>query len=657
MTAHALSLLRWTLLALLALLLLAVLVLALAGEHLKHPLERLASAKLGVPVQIAGDVHARLLSLTPQISAQGVSLGSPPWESRALGSIERVHLEVKLLALLRGRLVLHRLELIRPQIYLHRDRQGRVNWSQENEAPSNAPAGPPPRLPVIRDLLIEEGHVSFNDEIRETRLRSSLEARQRVTPGSALPLRISGDGSFNGAPFSLRLAGAPLLHLNAGQRYPFEIDITAGDTKLRLEGALRRAFDFGAFEARLSASGRDLADLYHFLQVPLPNSPPYKIGMELAREGTRVKVTGLAGTLGDSDIAGNLEVDVTAKRPVVTGELRSRQLLADDVGAFLGGKGAGSLRAPAQSPDQERLFPDTHLQVERIRMADADLRLHADALEVVNLQMQDVALHLRLTDGFLSVDPLQLRLPQGEVSGIVRVDAREGTPFTQADLHLKDIELAQLHARTPQARPPLSGHAQGRIRFAGEGDSVHRTLASAQGTVTLVVPQGEISTAFAELTGIDVAEGLGLLLKGDDAHTPIRCGMANFEVEHGVMQAQTLLIDTQDVRITGRGAIRLGPEEYDLQIRGEPKKPRIGRVRAPILVSGHLLEPKFGVRLEGAAKQGVVAAALGALLSPIAALLAFVDPGLAKDANCAALLSSPPAQQAAPEAAAEASGH
>jgi len=252
---------------------------------------------------------------------------------------------------------------------------------------------------------------------------------------------------------------------------------------------------------------------------------------------------------------------------------------------------------------------------------------------------------------------VQLRLPQGEVSGFVRVDAREDTPFTQANLHLKDIELAQLHGRAQQSRAPLTGLAQGRIRIAGEGDSVHRTLGSAQGTVTLVVPNGGVSSAFAELTGIDVAEGLGLLLKGDDAHTQIRCGMAEFQVEHGVMQAQTLIIDTQDVRITGRGAIRLGPEEYDLQIQGEPKKPRIGRVRAPILLSGHLLDPKIGVRIEGAAKQGVVAAALGALLSPIAALLAFVDPGLAKDENCAALLSSPPAQQAAPGVAPQGGGH
>src|SRR4029077_12243832 len=97
--------------------------------------------------------------------------------------------------------------------------------------------------------------------------------------------------------------------------------------------------------------------------------PPYKISFELARDGAHVKVSQLAGSLGTSDIGGELDVDVSAKRPVVTGELRSRRVLARDVGAFLGGASAGNAGA-----DNGRLFPDSHLQVERVRMADADLR-------------------------------------------------------------------------------------------------------------------------------------------------------------------------------------------------------------------------------------------------------------------------------------------
>jgi pyruvate/2-oxoglutarate dehydrogenase complex dihydrolipoamide acyltransferase (E2) component len=75
-------------------------------------------------------------------------------------------------------------------------------------------------------------------------------------------------------------------------------------------------------------------------------------------------------------------------------------------------------------------------------------------------------------------------------------------------------------------------------------------------------------------------------------------------------------------------------------------------LRSPVEINGHLLKPSIGIDAGDTVKQGAVAAALGAALTPVAALLAFIDPGLAKDENCAALLDSaktPPAKTASNE--------
>ena len=60
---------------------------------------------------------------------------------------------------------------------------------------------------------------------------------------------------------------------------------------------------------------------------------------------------------------------------------------------------------------------------------------------------------------------------------------------------------------------------------------------------------------------------------------------------------------------------------------------------APITISGPILSPKVSVKKGGMIAQGGAALALGALLSPAALLVPFVDAGLAKDANCASLLA------------------
>jgi AsmA family protein len=117
------------------------------------------------------------------------------------------------------------------------------------------------------------------------------------------------------------------------------------------------------------------------------------------------------------------------------------------------------------------------------------------------------------------------------------------------------------------------------------------------------------------------------------------------------MRAQNFVIDTTNVQITGSGVVRLGPEELDLAIKGDPKKMRLGRLRTPIKVEGHLLKPKIGVNLTQTLKQGAIATAIGAVIAPLAAVIAFVDPGLAKNADCASLLATAEQSRGAPVAA------
>jgi hypothetical protein len=99
---------RWIGISLAALI--GVLILFVARfdwNWLKHPLERVASAKLGRSVTIAGDLQVRPWSWTPAIALNGLTLGPPPWEpDRPLAKVERLEIQVKLLPLLGGRVIL-----------------------------------------------------------------------------------------------------------------------------------------------------------------------------------------------------------------------------------------------------------------------------------------------------------------------------------------------------------------------------------------------------------------------------------------------------------------------------------------------------------------------------------------------------------------------
>jgi uncharacterized protein involved in outer membrane biogenesis len=136
-----------------------------------------------------------------------------------------------------------------------------------------------------------------------------------------------------------------------------------------------------------------------------------------------------------------------------------------------------------------------------------------------------------------------------------------------------------------------------------------------------------------------VIKGLGLYLAKDQSETDVRCAVADFQATHGILSARTLVLDTDPVVATGKGTIDLNAETLNLVLQGHPKRFQLIRIAAPITLSGHLKSPKIGVKSGSAPLQLLAGIGLGAALGPLAAILPFVDPGLAKNADCAGLVA------------------
>lgn len=622
---------------------------------MKGPIERMASARSGRTVKIAGDIDVRPWSWTPSFAVSGLTIGNPPWErSKPMARIERLQVQIKLLPLLKGEVILPRVEIIRPQIYLHREASGRANWTFENTTPSNEPQGPPPHLPVVRDFLIDGGRLDVRDELMKLTVQGTIQAREKVSKADPQAFRIEAKGTLNEKPFAARIAGGPLVNLDPDRPYPFDLAIDAGDIRVAADGRVKKPFDLGRVSLNVGGSGSDLADLYYLTHLALPNTPPFRLTAHIERNEKKIRVSNVHGTVGRSDIGGDLLVDVSRERPRVCGHVDSKRLRLADLVAPLGGKpNAGdTLQGQAEKPKPSkkgaeeaapanaRLFPTARLQVARVRAMDGDVTFRAHSIQAGSLPLKEVAFDVKLDNGLLSVAPFAFEMPQGKLSGSVHIDARGETPRTRVDVRVKDVQLDQLKGKAPDAKPPLGGLVQARAAFEGTGDSVHDFMAGADGRVSAVIPRGQVNEAFAELTGINVARGLGLLLSGSDERTEIRCGVAQFNVKDGTMHAANVVFDTTNVKISGRGEVRLGPEELDLEIKGRPKKFRVARLRTPVELNGHLRKPSIGIDAGDAVKQGAVAAALGVALTPVASLLAFIDPGLASDENCATLLQT-----------------
>jgi uncharacterized protein involved in outer membrane biogenesis len=623
---------------------------------LRGPIGRYASAQLQREVVIAGDLRVHPWSFSPKAEAYGLRIGQPAWaksvdpDAGQMAQVQRVAVQIKILPLLRGQVILPFLAIDKADVRLLRDKDGRANWTF-----GAAKSDKPLKLPAVQRFVINEGKLRVDDRKGGALFVGTVNAQERAgEKGGRFVLE--GKGSLNKSAFVAQVTGGPLLNISPSRPYPFDADIRAGSTHITAEGAVTKPFDLGRFETQLSVSGADLNRLHDLIGLTLPNTPPYKISGHLVRKGDRYDFEKLSGRVGDSDISGDLFVLTGRERPYLEADLRSRRLDFDDVGSLFGaapatGRGetasAGQKVEAAQRDANQRLLPDATLQVDRIRAMDAKVSYRAETVNAPNLPLRKVSAEVVLDKGVLTVDPLALTFSRGDLKGKVRLDARPATPRTDIDVRLLNARLEDFIPFKADGKPAIEGAVMARAKLTGTGNSVHRAASTADGSVTLVAPRGQIRQAFAELLGVNASKGLLLLLSKSDKETPVRCAVADFDVKNGVMTTSTLVADTGVVLAKGRGTVNLATERMDFRIEGDSKKPRLVRLFIPITIKGPIMAPKPGLDVSKTVGQGGIAAALGSLVNPLAALLPFVTTGEAKDADCAGLVSAA-RQQGAP---------
>jgi uncharacterized protein involved in outer membrane biogenesis len=655
---------KWAGIILIAVAAALVLVLALFDWNLLRPaLAKEITAKTGRQTTIAGDLRVHLWSWNPSIEVNEISLKNPSWADRPIMfGARRIGISVSLARLLRGQLVIPEIDLVEPTINLEREADGKASWELGDKVGAPKPASQPAKLPTIRRLIVERGKLHVVDQIRKLTFSGSLVAADQAGRNDSAAFQIRCTGTLNGKPFGLEANGGPLIDLEPDKPYSVSTRLTAADITLESNIKFSKPFDFGSLEVKFVVAGNDLADVYYLTGLALPNTPKYRLAATVQVDGSLIEINDLQGHLGSSDISGKGHVDTAGKIPSLTATLFSKQLNIADLAPTLGEQAPPTdalaaqpqkAASPASSSPQPSppapsagvppskgglLLPDADLQVNRVRGMNADVTYRAAAVAAPKVPMKAVGFHLVLDNGVLTINPLSFALDVGQFSGSVQINARKDVPETAIDMRIEKIDLGQFKSAS-MTSAPLQGVLQGRFQFHGAGSSLHKFAAASDGTVSVVIPHGQIREAFAQLTGINVLKGLGLLLTKQGGDADIRCGIIDLKDHDGSLNTTTVYVDTSNVLITGRGHINLRDESIDLALQGDPKNVTFVRLRSPISIHGTLENPGVGLKAGKLAEQVGEAVALGAVLTPAAAALAFVDPGLAKDKDCSTVLA------------------
>lgn len=563
---------------------------------------------------------------THGIAANGVVLDNAGWaQAPHLFKADRVEVEWRPWALWRGDFVLARVRLDAPDLRLERDAELRANWRFSDD-PVRDPL--PGWLPRVDALHVANGHLELLEATRRTALAVQLQSGEPTAPGRQPPLEVAGGGRYRDQPFELQgRISSPLrlLETAPGARYWIDLQATAGATKARVAGGLRSVLQLQDFELDFAIEGPDMAALYPLLGLAIPETAAYALDGRLGRTGSTWHYRDMRGTVGNSDLAGDVAVHAGREPTLFEADLVSETLDLDDLAGFVGG------RPQADDGRPGRVFPDHPYDTGKLRSMDARVSLVAETLQAPPLPFESMDAELRLKGGELRLDPITFGFAGGRVGGTVLLDARQDPMQADIRLEASGLQLPRLLPDTEAARS--QGALGGRVALAGRGGSVSAIMASADGEAGLAMGRGRISNYLMELMGLDIAEMIRFKL-GEDREVAVHCAYADFEVAGGIARARGLAFDTSDTLVLGKGSVDLGRERLDLVLEPRPKDRSPLSLRSPLALTGTFRDPDVAPQGGPLLLRGAAAAALYALAPP-AALLALVETGPGGSADCA----------------------
>jgi uncharacterized protein involved in outer membrane biogenesis len=651
----------------------ALVLLVAVGEivgwpFLRGPIERKMSETFERPVALGPGFRIRFIG-SVRVRADTIAVGPPAWDTAPTQPSPFVDATATYVVVPYATLwnlyrksgaplYLRTLEVDDLKARLVREAGGRANWALLPDTGEPKAATP---IPTFERLVLRSGHVVLNDALTAVKVDAkvrtdegsgtganpSASAAAASSSGAQAPgagLVVEGSGSYKGNPLTFHVESEgvlPLLATDEGATpVRLAFDARAGQSRVKFDGKAVDVFRLTGVDGSYEVAGPSLAAIGDAIGVTLPTTAAFAIEGLLKKQGKLYTTQVRRLSVGTSRLGGQFNFDTAPETPLLTGELNGQRLALADLGPAIG---AGIDKgAPNPPPPPGKVLPQREFDLPSLRLMDADVRVrlaHADFGSELLQPFAPLEAQVVLQRGVLSLKNVVARTSGGELSGNLQLDSTPAQPKFGADIRWSGIRLEQWlklgNPRDRQAqeggRPPpyVTGNVLGAAKLQGSGRSTARIVGSLSGTITTAVRQGSVSHLAIEAMGLDVAQALGTLLKGDET-LKMDCALLRLTAREGAVTTDMGVVDTSDTTVLLTGGLSLADERLALRLTAKPKDFSPLTLRAPLNVAGSFADPT--VRPEAKAlSMKLLAAAVLAAVNPWAAVLPLMDMGDKED--------------------------
>ena len=613
------------------------------GRFLKPTFEKYASRFAERPVRVAGDFQFYFDPLDLKFRAEGLTVANPAWATRPnLWESRLIDTRVATLPLIFGTKRIHFIELADAHIDGEWDAQHKRNtWTFGPGAPF--------QMPEIERATVSGTTVRYRDpkmqllaDVRFQTVNAEASAKGAHIDNA---IRFAGEGSVRGEAFTLTGAQTSPNDLMAGGRNQFELHARAVSTQLDVAGTLPGATIIEGADLTVGVRGQNLRRVFDLAGIAVPDTRAYRLRSHFTKAGGEYRFTAIRGTYGNSDLAGSMTVSMPNDRMKLTADLSSRLVDLVDIGPFIGYNPQalatkGVTAAVKQTGAAPRLLPDAPLRVDAISAFDANVKYTIKDVRQPFVPISNINLTLGLDHKLLTLSPLNFDIAGGHLDSDISIDARVPAVVTKYDIRLSPTPLATLFAKFGVSKAGTDGTVKARVAMTGTGDTLRQSLATSNGRIAVILPRGTFWTQYIQLSEFDIGTFVQKMFqKKLKEPVQVNCGLIGFTVRDGTAAADPILIDTTKNVMIAKGGFSFKDESIDMAFRADAKKISLFSGQSPVGINGHFAAPGVQIISPQLIARGGAAVALGVVATPVAAMLAFVDPGDAKSTACGPVLA------------------
>lgn len=580
-----------------------------------------------------------------RVVAERMRFANPSWAGREqMLSVEKIEADIRMLSLLRRRLVLSEVHVLKPDLWLETDAEGRFNGNLDREQRDTESAV------ELGEVVLDQGRLRFVQKHTQSDVQVLFESTA-AADYQAGRLNVSASGRWHGLELAAKGTGDAVLRLReVDQPYAFDVAASIGATKVKAAGSVTGLAKPTAADLRVQGEGPSLAEWYRIAGLGLPNTPPYRTAGRVRLDGKAWHYEDFTSRVGNSDLAGRVRFELRPARPFISGSLVSQRLDFEDFAPVVGKTapapastpvpkaGRSKPKAPkATAVPSSKLMPAFSFSSQKWDTLDADIRFEGRSIQNVGkLPFERLKMHVVMDNRRLTLDPLQFGFAGGELNGKFNIDGRSEPMAARLEARAQRLKLDALLPQLNNTRMAL-GTVNGRAVLAARGNSFGQLLAGADGEAQMAMGSGQISNLLLEIIDLDAQEALGFLIRGDKP-VDVRCALVDVGFKRGVMDTRTIVFDTTDTIIEATGQVDFASEQLNMRIKPVPKDFSLLTLRVPFDLRGTFQQPQITPDRGRLLARGGGALLLGSV-APIAALLALIETGPGEDSDCAALVA------------------